>query len=66
MTRPWVHHGKEEVLSMRLGKEEAVGYVEDTDIESPVAEEIVIDQPERMPLIAAVPTTTGDSPLIVR
>ncbi len=51
---------------MRLGKEEAVGYVEDTDIESPVAEEIVVDQPERMPLISAVPTTLGDSSLIVR
>jgi hypothetical protein len=57
---------QEEVLSMRLGKEEAVGYVEDTDIESPVAEEIVIDQPERMPLITPVSTNTGDSSLIVR
>ena len=46
---------------MRLGKEEAVGYVEDTDIESPVTEEIVIDQPERTPLITAV-----DPSLIVR
>ena len=51
---------------MRLGKEEAVGYVEDTDIESPAAEEIVVDQPERMPLITAASTTTGDSSLIVR
>ena len=46
---------------MRLGKEEAVGYVEATHIESPVTEEIVIDQPERMPL-----TTAADSSLIVR
>ena len=35
---------------MRLGKEQAVGYVEDTDSEAPATEEIVIDQPERMPL----------------
>ena len=61
MTCHGVHPWKEEVLSMRLGKEEAVGYVEDTDIEAPVTEEIVIDQPERMPLI-----TAADSSLIVR
>ena len=51
---------------MRLGKEEAVGYVEDTDIESPATEEIVIDQPERMPLITAMSATGGDSSLFVR
>ncbi len=51
---------------MRLGKEEAVGYVEDTDIESPVTEEIVVEQPERVPPVMPVSANSGDSSLIVR
>jgi len=37
---------------MRLGKEEAVGYVEDTEADSLVAEEIRTDQPQRLPVTA--------------
>jgi hypothetical protein len=49
-----------EVLSMRLGKEQAVGYVEDTEADSLTAEELAIGQPDGMPVIA-VP----ESPLAV-
>jgi methyltransferase (TIGR00027 family) len=41
-----------EVLSMRLGKEEAVGYVEDTEADSLTTEEIKADQPQRLPVTA--------------
>ncbi len=33
---------------MRLGKEQAAGYVEDTETSAPVAEEVKIDSTERM------------------
>jgi len=45
---------------MRLGKEQAVGYVEDTETESLPARELVIGQPDGMPLTAA-----PDAPLAV-
>jgi hypothetical protein len=35
---------------MRLGKEQSAGYVEDTELDSTVAEEIKIDSEERTPL----------------
>jgi hypothetical protein len=35
---------------MRLGKEQAVGYVEDTETDAAVAEEIKTDQSQRLPL----------------
>jgi hypothetical protein len=35
---------------MRLGKEEAVGYVEDTEADSLTTQEIKADQPERLPV----------------
>jgi len=38
---------------MRLGKEQAVGYVEDTEIGSLPAQELTIGQPDRMPLATA-------------
>lgn len=38
----------EEVLSMRLGKEQAAGYVEDIEAGVPVAEESSASQPERI------------------
>lgn len=41
---------------MRLGKEQAVGYVEDTETESLPAQELAIGQPDGMPP-AAVPET---------
>jgi hypothetical protein len=37
---------------MRLGKEQAAGYVEDTEADAP-AEAITIDTTERMPLAPA-------------
>jgi hypothetical protein len=55
-----------EVLSMRLGKEQAVGYVEDTDYvndsvtDSLPAEELTVGRSEGMPL-----TTAPESPLTV-
>jgi hypothetical protein len=45
---------------MRLGKEQAVGYVEDTEADSLPAEELTIDQQDGMPLTAA-----PESPLTV-
>lgn len=49
---------------MRLGKEQAAGYVEDTGVDNPVpvgetvpdpvlAEEVTMDQPQRTPLTPA-------------
>jgi hypothetical protein len=38
---------------MRLGKEQAVGYVEDTETDSLPAEELTAGQPDGMPLSAA-------------
>jgi hypothetical protein len=38
---------------MRLGKEEAVGYVEDTEADSLPVEEIEVDQSERTRLTPA-------------
>ena len=38
---------------MRLGKEQAVGYVEDTEADSLPAEEVVAGQADGMPLTAA-------------
>ena len=38
---------------MRLGKEQAVGYVEDTEADAVAAEEITIDQSQPMPLTPA-------------
>jgi hypothetical protein len=35
---------------MRLGKEQAAGYVEDTETESLPAEELTVGQPDGMPL----------------
>jgi hypothetical protein len=39
---------------MRLGKEKAVGYVEDTEADSLPAEEVTITQADGMPLAAAL------------
>jgi hypothetical protein len=55
-----------EVLSMRLGKEQAVGYVEDTGYlndtvtDSRPAEELIVDRSEGMPL-----TTAPERPMTV-
>ena len=56
---------REEVLSMRLGKEQAAGYVEDTGhleetgADAPQAEEAAAVQPEGTPLTtAAEPSLT--------
>jgi hypothetical protein len=49
VTRLWVQHYSKEVLSMRLGKEEGIGYVEDTEAELP-AEQIRADEPLLLPL----------------
>jgi hypothetical protein len=38
---------------MRLGKEQAVGYVEDTGADSLPAQELTIGQPDGMPLTPA-------------
>ncbi len=38
---------------MRLGKEQAVGYVEDTEADTLPAEEVTIAQAEGMPLAVA-------------
>jgi hypothetical protein len=38
---------------MRLGKEQAVGYVEDTEVDSPPVEDVKIDQSERTRLTPA-------------
>jgi hypothetical protein len=38
---------------MRLGKEQAAGFVEDTDTDMPEGEEITIGQPERTELTPA-------------
>jgi hypothetical protein len=49
-----------EVLSMRLGKEQAVGYVEDTGADSLPAQELTIGQPDGMPLtLAPEPSVTA-------
>lgn len=45
---------------MRLGKEQAVGYVEDTETDSLPAEELTIGQHDGMPL-----ATDLESPLTV-
>jgi hypothetical protein len=42
-----------EVLRMRLGKEQAVGYVEDTEADSLPAEELANGQPDGLPLTLA-------------
>ncbi len=38
---------------MRLGKEKAVGYVEDTEADAVLAEEITAERSERTPLTPA-------------
>jgi hypothetical protein len=38
---------------MRLGKEKASGYVEDTEADTVLAEEITAERPERTPLTPA-------------
>jgi hypothetical protein len=38
---------------MRLGKEQAVGYVEDTEVDSVPAEEMTVGQADGMPLTTA-------------
>lgn len=52
---------REEVLSMRLGKEQAVGYVEDTEAEVVAAEEVPVARAGGLPLAAATeaPLTVG-------
>ncbi|MGH3249022.1 MAG: hypothetical protein ACRDOI_22845 [Trebonia sp.] len=40
---------------MRLGKEQAVGYVEDTEADSLPAEELARSQPDGQPLTLAAP-----------
>ena len=44
---------RKEVLSMRLGKEQAVGYVEDTETDSLPAQEPAIGEADGMPLTTA-------------
>jgi len=44
---------------MRLGKEQAAGYVEDTEVDALPAEEPTATQPESMPL-----TTAADDPTL--
>jgi len=46
---------------MRLGKEQAVGYVEDTETDSLPAQEPVVSEADEMPL-----TTAPDPSLTVR
>jgi hypothetical protein len=46
---------------MRLGKEQAVGYVEDTETDSPTAQEPAVGEADGMPL-----TTAPEPPLTVR
>jgi hypothetical protein len=41
---------------MRLGKEQAAGYVEDADTETTVVEELTVGQPELAELTAAPQT----------
>jgi hypothetical protein len=41
---------------MRLGREEAVGYVEDTEADLAPAEEITAERSEQTPLTPAPPT----------
>jgi len=38
---------------MRLGKEKATGYVEDTEADAALAEEITAERPEQAPLTPA-------------
>jgi hypothetical protein len=38
---------------MRLGKEQAVGYVEDTEVDPVPAEEVTVGQADGMPLTTA-------------
>ena len=38
---------------MRLGKEQATGYVEDTEADTVLAEEITAERPEQTPLTPA-------------
>lgn len=38
---------------MRLGKEKATGYVEDTEADAVLAEEITTERPEQTPLTTA-------------
>lgn len=39
---------------MRLGKEKATGYVEDTEADTVLAEEITAERPEQTPLAPAL------------
>jgi hypothetical protein len=41
---------------MRLGKEKAVGYVEDTEADSLPAEEVMVTQADGLPLAATEPS----------
>ncbi len=54
-----------EVLSMRLGKEQAVGYVEDTGADSLPVQELAISQPDGLPLTPAPEGAAPESPVIV-
>jgi hypothetical protein len=38
---------------MRLGKEQATGYVEDTEADTVLAEEVTAERPEQAPLTPA-------------
>jgi hypothetical protein len=46
VTRWRVKHPVKEVLSMRLGKEQAAGFVEDMEADALVAEEITVERVE--------------------
>ncbi len=50
---------------MRLGKEQAVGYVEDTGADSLPVRELAISQPDGMPLTPAPEGAAPESPVIV-
>jgi hypothetical protein len=45
---------------MRLGKEQAAGYVEDIEADAPGAEEVPAGQSERMPLAPVPRPATAD------
>jgi hypothetical protein len=55
----------EEVLSMRLGKEQAVGYVEDTGVpENTVPENTVAEAPAVAEVKLDLPLTTAAEPVL--
>ena len=50
---------REEVLDMRLGKEQAAGYVEDTGVDEVSAEEVTVAPHREAPLTAAAGTASA-------